>query len=1529
MNEQAVLDLKIRAIEQLNGIDAYIDEILEARKQTNKWVRDTNKKVSLIEKSLKKLSNGFKKLNSAIKKVRDVALKAFTALVALNSIPIKFYSNFEKELSNVNTLLNVSRQELKKYEKDLISLSNNTGKAVTELSKGLYDVVSAGVDSGNSLSVLNKATKASQAGITNVNTAVKAGISTINAYNLELSELNKVYDLQFSTVKQGIITYEDLANNMGKLLPSASKLNVELKEVYGSIAFLTKQGQNAEIATTSLARSFDSLIEKSDKIEENFGFSIFDDQGNFVGYETVIGKMAEQMQGLSDQSKIAKLEMVGFEQRASRAIIPAINNFDQFKEVLSGVSNSANSMEEAYRRATDNIAFNFNRVKESAINSLRAFGSIFREDFIELSQRLIVVLKDTPQYIEQNKEAILDLIKYAGKITLIVSAIALVGSALMSLMSPIGAITAGIFVLASAWYINLYDIQGKTEQAWQFIKDKYDELVKKGVIDKIKNYGKMAIKIALEFTGELWNNIQNGEWDKVFTQVADLAIKLVLAKATINTLKTSIIEGLGLVSASGIKTAGASILGLITVGVRLKQAMEEGNFEDFGKDMAVALAAGLGIGLFTGSPQAGILVFTVLVNFKIGSTIWDDLFNFQKDNKSYQEWLKGNNTLDSGYVPSWVKEQYDENGNYIKKVENINTDSINVIDKYAPDYVKQATGYATGGKITGEGTGTSDSILARVSNGEYIVNARQTKKFLPLLESINNGQLPAYATGGYIGLDKLGVFSDYEMMYNQGYISQSTYKQGIGASNWNMKALKESGLDQIPLLVEISKNSNEKFGDTINLFNGFMDMVEKFNGDMDKIKKESFKIFKETQNIGKNSKEQTKHTKNLPEILGSMSIFANNIANVTGSEGWGVAGSVLGQGNKLWNQIGNFESATNQFTAGLGIVGTVSGIFSSLDNYFSNKRQEELEKIRNEYLENSKDIREQAKKQLELTKQVANNTETTSKNIIKAVSQNPTLTNISKAQDVFKKIEELSSGKLIPEILVSDIELSTFMQGDGTAYFKTEFSKSIEEFLQPFKTVPGYDYLYQVGGLGSQYSIDGSIQEMNMEELLKFNQEMQNLTTSDLEELAMATAGLRVESYPEDSEDRDRVLGDIDFETNFDEFIESLDKYTEMRVQLEKYSKDLAGISRLESFEGINYLSFEESKKQYKEQFEKYYEASGLDSSNYAEEIEEFATELAKASNEQITIMNNVRGSFKQAFSEGNTLLESFASSMKSYFDTLKSNIAGLFYDIELDSLNSKFEEFFGNISNAMKDYSKDESVGLISFITGQIDSNGLDSIFEEMAKLEEKQQNMDTIVDTIREKAQQAGLSDDIIDLMLPSTETSKKAQEIASTVRNALSNAMNTALKVGNDFTDFSKSIGESIYNNAKQALIKAFSETEIYKKYFEVNQEEINALLEGVKDPKKAFNIISDYLDGVRQTLKDNDLDFGYNEAPTESNTSGDSIGNTDYSGASVSGESATIINNDYIFSPTIGTVLGDEKELFRKFQEFIKQEQATQA
>lgn len=73
-------------------------------------------------------------------------------------------------------------------------------------------------------------------------------------------------------------------------------------------------------------------------------------------------------------------------------------------------------------------------------------------------------------------------------------------------------------------------------------------------------------------------------------------------------------------------------------------------------------------------------------------------------------------------------------GNLVAMATTIGTIAANIGS--AISTVKGAK-FARGGLVVGEGTGTSDSIAARLSNGESVMTAKATSMFAPLLSSLN------------------------------------------------------------------------------------------------------------------------------------------------------------------------------------------------------------------------------------------------------------------------------------------------------------------------------------------------------------------------------------------------------------------------------------------------------------------------------------------------------------------------------------------------------------------------------------------------------------------------------------------------------------------------------------------------------------------------------------------------------------------------------------------------------------------------
>ena len=70
--------------------------------------------------------------------------------------------------------------------------------------------------------------------------------------------------------------------------------------------------------------------------------------------------------------------------------------------------------------------------------------------------------------------------------------------------------------------------------------------------------------------------------------------------------------------------------------------------------------------------------------------------------------------------------------------------SVNTITKFFK--------FAEGGSVAGPGTGTSDSIPAMLSDGEFVVKASSAKRYRNLLEGLNSGNIAKFASGGLVGM---------------------------------------------------------------------------------------------------------------------------------------------------------------------------------------------------------------------------------------------------------------------------------------------------------------------------------------------------------------------------------------------------------------------------------------------------------------------------------------------------------------------------------------------------------------------------------------------------------------------------------------------------------------------------------------------------------------------------------------------------------------------------------------------------------
>jgi TP901 family phage tail tape measure protein len=126
----------------------------------------------------------------------------------------------------------------------------------------------------------------------------------------------------------------------------------------------------------------------------------------------------------------------------------------------------------------------------------------------------------------------------------------------------------------------------------------------------------------------------------------------------------------------------------------------------------------------------------------------------------------------------------------------------------------RSVGFYSGGKVSGPGTATSDSIPAMLSDGEYVIRASSVSKLgLDFLNFVNkNGEIPGFFTGGPIIADRIS--------------SKKPAPQSSSKPSSNIRAAMASDKKSTPQTAKQKRDSLYKAGGFQGFEAGFQGMME-------------------------------------------------------------------------------------------------------------------------------------------------------------------------------------------------------------------------------------------------------------------------------------------------------------------------------------------------------------------------------------------------------------------------------------------------------------------------------------------------------------------------------------------------------------------------------------------------------------------------------------------------------------------------------------------------------------------------------
>jgi TP901 family phage tail tape measure protein len=391
---------------------------------------------------------------AAVGRTAERTAKVGVAALAVGlAASVKVAANFDAAMRNVNSIAGLNEKQFKNLSTAVRGLSGKTAQAPETLAKGLYTIVSSGFDATEGMKILEAAAFSASAGLTDTETSVTALAGVLNAYRLPASEAGKMSDVLFKTVDRGVISYEQLAQSIGTVIPFAAALKVDLPQVGSAISTLTKQGIPAAEATTYLKNAMVQFLKPQKDLQsaiKKTGASSGEALVRAKGFQGAL----DAVTATTDGSKSA-LQALFPDIRATAAVLGLTgDNSKSANADLKAFGNTAGATQKVFAEQSKSASLQLRQMKVDLQNAGITIGTAFLPALTEGAKALSEWLTKAQKSGDLQKfadglvaggEQALDVIKDLGSgIAAIASDIApAVGAAkdladALGLLSPVG-----------------------------------------------------------------------------------------------------------------------------------------------------------------------------------------------------------------------------------------------------------------------------------------------------------------------------------------------------------------------------------------------------------------------------------------------------------------------------------------------------------------------------------------------------------------------------------------------------------------------------------------------------------------------------------------------------------------------------------------------------------------------------------------------------------------------------------------------------------------------------------------------------------------------------------------------------------------------------------------------------------------------------------------------------------------------------------------------------------------------------------
>ncbi len=428
----------------------------ETEKSGNKWVEFGKK----VEAAGTKVTGVGKKISSAggevVKLGKKFAPVSAAATGAL-TVVTKTSSDFQNGMAKMSTLFDTSQVSIQKLSKEFLNLSNETGKGATELTEAGYQALSASVPVEKLGSFIRTSANMAKVGFTDTATSVDLLSTAVNAYGLEADQADNIANKLVNTQNLGKTSVNELSSSMGKVIPTAAGMNVNLDQLCTMYTLMTKQGIATAESTTYMNSMLNELGDSGTDVGEILKEKTGKSFQELMKDGMSVGDALKLIKQSSDETGTAFNELWSSQEAGKAAMALLNDSAGDFNETMGSMANVTDLVSQGLEKMdtpSTKVSKSLNRIKNSGVE----LGSVLLTTvtpYIEVfSQKVIELTNKFNAMPDSQKKVILVLLAIVAAVTPVLLVVGKVITAFGQVYSVAGKLVTGLGKLWGVFAVN-------------------------------------------------------------------------------------------------------------------------------------------------------------------------------------------------------------------------------------------------------------------------------------------------------------------------------------------------------------------------------------------------------------------------------------------------------------------------------------------------------------------------------------------------------------------------------------------------------------------------------------------------------------------------------------------------------------------------------------------------------------------------------------------------------------------------------------------------------------------------------------------------------------------------------------------------------------------------------------------------------------------------------------------------------------------------------------------------------------------